>query len=46
MHDIEVGTEHVELITNVGGHKFYSEFDFNEDGSVKNSRKVYPYEDL
>lgn len=46
LHDIEVGTEHVELITNVGGHKFYSEFDFNEDGSVKNSRKVYPYEDL
>lgn len=46
LHDVEVGTEHIELITNIGGHKLYTEFDFNEDGSVKNSRKVFPYEDL
>ena len=44
--DIEVGTEHLELITNIGGHKLYSKFNFNEDGSIKNSYKAYPYEDL
>lgn len=46
LQDIEVGTEHMELITTIGGHKLYSEFNFNEDGSIKNSHKIYPYEDL